>query len=63
MVVYFEASDLPELCDLFGALPTPIVVDHMGRPDVGQPVNGPEFERFVNFMHEHGRAWCKVSCH
>ena len=35
IVIYFEAHDLAELCDLFiNALPTTIVVDHMGRPDV-----------------------------
>ena len=36
VVVYFEALDLPELWDFFTALPTTVVVDHMGRPDVTQ---------------------------
>ena len=36
VVVYFEAQDLPELWDFFTALPTTVVVDHMGRPDVAQ---------------------------
>ena len=62
VVVYFEAADLPELLDFFTALPTPVVVDHMGRPDVGLPVDGPQFERFVAFMHDNDRVWCKVSC-
>ena len=35
VVIYFEAVDLPELWDFFTALPTNVVVDHMGRPDVG----------------------------
>ena len=47
VVVYFEAQDLPELWDFFTTLPTTVVVDHMGRPDVTKPVDGPEFERFV----------------
>ena len=34
VVIYFEAVDLPELWDFFTALPTTVVVDHMGRPDV-----------------------------
>ncbi len=38
VVIYFEAVDLPELWDFFTALPTTVVVDHMGRPDVSQPV-------------------------
>ena len=62
VVIYFEAVDLPELLDFFTELPTTIVVDHMGRPDVTQPVDGPEFELFVKFMREHENVWSKVSC-
>ncbi len=62
VVIYFEAVDLPELWDFFTALPTTIVVDHMGRPDVSKPVDGPEFELFVRFMREHPNVWSKVSC-
>jgi len=62
VVVYFEAADLPELWDFFTALPTTVVVDHMGRPDVTRPVDGPEFERFVRLMREHPNVWSKVSC-
>ena len=62
VVIYFEAVDLPELWDFFTALPTAVVVDHMGRPDVGKPVDGPEFELFVRFMQEHENVWSKVSC-
>jgi len=62
VVVYFEAADLPELWDFFSVLPTVVVVDHMGRPDVSKPVDGPEFARFVQFMHEHPNVFSKVSC-
>jgi 2-pyrone-4,6-dicarboxylate lactonase len=62
VVIYFEAVDLPELYDFFTALPTTVVVDHMGRPDVTKPVDGPEFELFVKMMHEHSNIWSKVSC-
>jgi len=62
VVVYFEAVDLPELWDFFTAIPTTVVVDHMGRPDVSKPVDGPEFERFVKLMREHENVWSKVSC-
>jgi len=62
VVVYFEAADLPELWDFFSALPTTIVVDHMGRPDVRKPVDGPEFELFVKLLREHANIWSKVSC-
>ncbi len=62
VVIYFEAVDLPELWDFFTALPTTVVVDHMGRPDVTKPVDGEEFELFVKFMHDHPNVWSKVSC-
>ena len=62
VVIYFEAVDLPELWDFFSALPTDVVVDHMGRPDVSKPVDGPEFELFVKYMREHPQVWCKVTC-
>ncbi len=62
VVVYFEAQDLPELRDFFTSLPTIVVVDHMGRPDVSKPVDGPEFGDFIQLMREHGNIWSKVSC-
>ena len=62
VVIYFEAVDLPELWDFFTALPTTVVVDHMGRPDVSKPVDGPEFQLFLKFMREHSNVWSKVSC-
>jgi 2-pyrone-4,6-dicarboxylate lactonase len=62
VVVYFEAVDLPELWEFFTALPTTVVVDHMGRPDVTKPVDGPEFALFVKMLREHPNIWSKVSC-
>ena len=62
VVVYFEAQDLPELWDFFTTLPTTVVVDHMGRPDVAKPVDGPEFGLFLRLMREHPNVWSKVSC-
>jgi 2-pyrone-4,6-dicarboxylate lactonase len=62
VVVYFEAVDLPDLWDFFTALPTTIVVDHMGRPDVAKPIEGPEFALFIKLMSEHPNVWSKVSC-
>ncbi len=33
----------------------------MGRPDVSQPLDGPEFTQFTRFLRERGNAWSKVS--
>jgi len=62
VVIYFEARDLPELWDFFTAIPTDVVVDHMGRTDVTKPIDGPEFELFLKLMREHPTVWSKVSC-
>lgn len=62
VVVYFEAADLSELWDFFTALPTTVVVDHMGRPDVSLPVDSPQFGLFLKLMREHGNVWTKVTC-
>ncbi len=62
IVIYFEAQELPELYDFFTSLPTVVVVDHMGRPDVTKPVDGPEFELFLKLLREHRNFWSKVSC-
>src|SRR5262252_10243155 len=61
IVIYFEAQELPELYDFFTSLPTIVVVDHMGRPDVTRPVDGPEFELFIRLMRENDHFWSKVS--
>jgi len=62
VVIYFEAPDLPDLWVFFSTIPTPLVVDHMGRPDVNKPVNSPEFQLFLRFMQDHPNVWSKVSC-
>ena len=61
VVVYFEAADLAERWNFFTSLPTTVVVDHMGRPDVTKPLDGPEFGLFVRLMAEHPNVWSKVS--
>lgn len=62
IVIYFESQDLPELYDFFISLPTTVVVDHMGRPDVTKPVDGEEFKLFLKLMAENENFWSKVSC-
>jgi 2-pyrone-4,6-dicarboxylate lactonase len=62
VVLYFEPADLAEKRDFFASLGVPIVVDHMGRPDVTKPVEGPEFDLFLGFMRDNPDVWTKVSC-
>lgn len=62
IVIYFEAEELPGLYDVFAGLPTTVVVDHMGRPDITKPIDGVEFELFMTLMRENRHIWSKVSC-
>lgn len=62
VVLYFEAPDLADLRDFFGAIPVPLVVDHMGRPDVTRDPHGPEFEAFLDLLRTRDDIWCKVTC-
>ena len=62
IVVYFEMPDLPELESFFTTLPTAVVVDHMGRPDVKKGLDQPEFKRYLDLLDKHTNIWSKVSC-
>lgn len=62
IVVYFEAADIAELIPFFNQLPTIIVVDHMGTPDIAAGVDSPGFDRFVHLMEDNKNVWCKVTC-
>ena len=57
VVVYFEARDLPLLWDFFTGLPTTVVVDHLGRPDVQKRIDGPEFGLFLDLLRRHENIW------
>ncbi|WP_246490541.1 amidohydrolase family protein [Brevibacterium oceani] len=61
IVLYFEPQDLPELESSFSVLGVPLVIDHMGRPDVGKGVDSQEFAEFLRFI-ERTQAWVKISC-
>ena len=62
IVVYFEAEELDSLLPFLAQLPTDIVVDHMGRPDVAKGVDSPDFARFIALMEKNPRVWSKVTC-
>jgi 2-pyrone-4,6-dicarboxylate lactonase len=61
-VVYFEADLLSELRPFLDALPVPVVVDHMGRPDVAQGPGGPDMAAFHDLMDSRPDIWVKVTC-
>ena len=62
VVVYFEADLLEELTPFLDSIPTQIVIDHIGRPDVSQGPDGAEIQAFVQFLDSRPHIWTKVSC-
>lgn len=62
VVVYFEADILEEMRPFLDAIPTPIVIDHMGRPDVTQGPDGPDMRAFRRLLDSRPDIWTKVTC-
>ena len=54
-------DDLEGLAPALAALPCPVVVTHLGRPNVTAPVDGPAFSRLLALVADHEHAWCKAS--
>jgi len=61
VVVYFESDILEELVPFLEAIPTIIVVDHLGRPDISQGPDGEDIRAFKRFLDTHSNIWTKVS--
>lgn len=61
IVVYFESPDLPDLENFLASLGVPLVIDHLGRPDVATGALSAEYSAFLRFV-ERTEAWVKVSC-
>jgi len=62
VVVYFEADILDELRPFFDAIPVPVVIDHMGRPDVSQGPDSADLRAFRALLDGRNDIWTKVSC-
>ena len=62
VVVYFEADILEELRPFLDAIPVPLVIDHMGRPDVAQGPDGPDMKAFRRLLDSRPDIWFKASC-
>ena len=62
VVIYFEADILEEMCDFIAAIPVPVVIDHMGRPDVSQGPNGPDMRAFRSLLDSREDIYFKPTC-
>lgn len=62
VVVYFEADILEEMRAFLAAIPVPIVIDHMGRPDVAQGPDGADMRALRTLLDSRDDIWTKVTC-
>lgn len=62
VVIYFEADILEELWSFIDAIPVPLVIDHMGRPDVTQGPDGPDMRAFRRLLESREDIWFKATC-
>jgi 2-pyrone-4,6-dicarboxylate lactonase len=62
VVVYFEADILAELRPFLDAIPVPLVIDHMGRPDVRQGRDGADLRAFRALLDSRSDIHFKATC-
>jgi 2-pyrone-4,6-dicarboxylate lactonase len=62
VVIYFEADILEELRPFMDAIPVPLVIDHMGRPDVTQGPDGADMKAFRALLENRPDIHFKPTC-
>ena len=62
VVIYFEADILNELRPFLDAIPVPLVIDHMGRPDVTRGPDGPDMKAFRALLDSRADIHFKPTC-
>jgi 2-pyrone-4,6-dicarboxylate lactonase len=62
VVIYFEADLLEDMRPFIAALRVPVVIDHMGRPDVSQGPDGSDMRAFRSLLDSQPDIWFKATC-
>ena len=62
VVIYFEADILEQLRSFMDAIRVPLVIDHMGRPDVSQGPDGPDMKAFRALLDARPDIHFKATC-
>jgi 2-pyrone-4,6-dicarboxylate lactonase len=62
VVIYFEPDILEEMREFIAGIPVPVVIDHMGRPDVSQGPDGPDMRAFRSLLDSRDDIWFKATC-
>jgi 2-pyrone-4,6-dicarboxylate lactonase len=62
VVIYFEADILEDLRPFMDAIPVPLVIDHMGRPDISQGPDGADMKAFRRLLDSRPDICFKATC-
>ena len=62
VVIYFEADILAELRPFIDAIPVPVVIDHLGRPNVSQGPDGADLRALRNLLDSREDIHIKPTC-
>lgn len=62
VVIYFEADILQDLRPFMDAIPVPLVIDHMGRPDMTRGPDGADMQAFRALLDSRDDIWFKATC-
>lgn len=62
VVIYFEADIIEDMRSFIAAIPVPVVVDHMGRPDVSQGPEGTDMRAFRTLLDSRSDIYFKPTC-
>ena len=62
VVIYFEVDILDELRPFMDAVRVPLVIDHMGRPDVSQGPDGTDMKAFRALLDSRPDIHFKATC-
>lgn len=60
VVLHFDADDLTSYRDLFDQMPTPFLIDHMGRVPAAMGLGHPSLAALVDLLADE-RCWVKIS--
>ncbi|MEO0419408.1 MAG: amidohydrolase family protein [Pseudomonadota bacterium] len=62
VVIYSEADNLERMRSFIDAVPVPVVIDHMGRPDVSAGYHGAEMRAFCDVLESRPDIYFKATC-
>jgi predicted TIM-barrel fold metal-dependent hydrolase len=59
--LHFDADQIPSFLDLLRRIPTPFIIDHMGRVEARRGVAHKSFRLLLDLLDVDERAWVKIS--